>query len=168
MMLRLGSRRAPALATLLRYRCGGGTAVQPQPPLPPPREGGLEERPENELYLPGDPNYVYKGQVERGEAFFHQSPSHVPLAPQLDEEAELRDPYSMTPDEETHFDPAMGLRHLGLMLGCLGVFGGLVWTLKPTKPTVDRNLNWELVDKDMGNHTNFAGNKESRGFRAAL
>lgn len=42
---------------------GGAHGVQKGAPLPAPEEGSLPEKPENDLYQAGDPNYVFKGRV---------------------------------------------------------------------------------------------------------
>lgn len=88
--------------------------------------------------------------------------------PQLPEDAELRDQFSMTPDEETHFEPAMAARHLAIMFGVLGTFAGIVYTLAPSKPTTSRNMNWAAIDRDLGGHTRFREGEERRQFRSDL
>jgi len=110
----------------------------------PPPEGVLDPPPENEQYL-----------FER----------EAPYDGKLREEAELYDQYSMTPDVDTHTDPAMAFRHLLIMLSGLAAFGTVVYALAPTKPTGHRHLNWEMVDKDYGNHLDFANGKTPKGFR---
>ena len=122
------------------------TTASPHPPanMPPPPEGTLEQPPENEQYL------------------YEKEP---PYTLNLPEEAELYDEYSMTPDVDTHTNPAMAVRHLGLMLAGISVFGVFVYALMPTKPTGTRILNYEAVDKDYGNYLDLAGGRTPKGFR---
>lgn len=74
-------------------------------PLPAPPEGLLPVPPENEQYI------------------FQKDFKYTNVLP---EEAELVDPFSMTPDVDTHTNPAMAARHLGTILTGIAVFGIVV------------------------------------------
>merc|ERR1711974_431474 len=110
---------------------GFGATASPRKITAPPPEGQLPPPPENEQYL------------------YEEEPKYNLVLP---EEAELYDEFSMTPDIDSHTDPAMAFRHLMLMLGGVGVVGTVVFALMPSKPTGVRILNYEAVDADYGNH----------------
>ncbi len=71
----------------------------------------------------------------------------------------------MTPDVDTHVNPAMAVRHLLMALGGLGVFGMFLYTVQPPKPTNVRDLPWKQVDEDYGGYLGFAEGKTTKEFR---
>lgn len=83
----------------------------------------------------------------------------------MNEEAELFDAQAMLVDEEKHFSAWMALKHLGIMLGGVAIFSGIVWTLMPSKPWTEKRLDWEAVDKTYGGYTKFAETEDARTFR---
>ncbi len=122
---------------------GSFHVVDKNAPKAPP-EGVLPVPPENE-------QYVFQDKFEYTNT--------------LAEEAELVDPFSMTPDVDTHTDPAMAARHLGTILTGIAVFGIFVYVFAPLKPTTVRDLPWTQVDKDYGGHLGFATGKSTKEFR---
>lgn len=131
-----------------------------------PVEGSLAELPENDLYIPGDPNYVFKGTVRPKKK--KACRCHAAHPTQLPEEAELADPYAMTPDEEPIFEPAMAARHLGLMFCFVGTIFSVVYITLPSKPTTERKLDYAALDRDLGGSTHFATAPQTRSFRSHL